>query len=213
MAPIGSPTEQEIIKIARRTIDIIQSNITSDVCLFGGAASYLWADIGRVPNDIDIVVSDYYNYYDELDAEDIKETIVEVDDLLYCRLPGWHTDRRCVKVDILVPPTLGLPEVYPNDVDFIEGIPVMPLFDLLVMKLQGWWDHRTSTRTDFRAKAPADVRDVLALLDRAETVNVSYDDQEYKHEQEFMDRGRTLARRFVNVYGGRKRWRGLGFLV
>lgn len=38
------------MKIARRTIDIVQSNITSDVCLFGSAASYLWADIGRAPN-------------------------------------------------------------------------------------------------------------------------------------------------------------------
>jgi len=50
MAPMGPPTEQEIWNIARRTTDIIESNITSDVCVFGGAASSLWADIGRVPS-------------------------------------------------------------------------------------------------------------------------------------------------------------------
>jgi hypothetical protein len=50
MSPSGPLTEQEIWKIARRTTDIIESNITSDVCLFGSAASSLWADIGRVPN-------------------------------------------------------------------------------------------------------------------------------------------------------------------
>ena len=50
MAPSGPPTEQEIWKIARRTTDIIQSNITPNVCLFGSAATSLWADIGRVPN-------------------------------------------------------------------------------------------------------------------------------------------------------------------
>jgi hypothetical protein len=50
MAPTGPPTEQEIWTIARRTTDIIESNITSDVCVFGGAASSLWANIGRVPN-------------------------------------------------------------------------------------------------------------------------------------------------------------------
>ena len=50
MPPWGPPTEQEIRKIARRTIDIIQSNITMNVCLFGSAASFLWTDIGRVPN-------------------------------------------------------------------------------------------------------------------------------------------------------------------
>ena len=50
MPPTGPPTEQEIWKIARRTTDIIEQYITSDVCVFGGAASSLWADIGRVPN-------------------------------------------------------------------------------------------------------------------------------------------------------------------
>jgi hypothetical protein len=50
MPPTGPPTEQEIWNIARRTTDIIDSNITSDVCVFGGAASSLWADTGRVPN-------------------------------------------------------------------------------------------------------------------------------------------------------------------
>jgi hypothetical protein len=47
---MGPPTEQEIWNIARRTTTIIESNITQDVYLFGSAASYLWADIGRVPN-------------------------------------------------------------------------------------------------------------------------------------------------------------------
>jgi hypothetical protein len=50
MAPIGPPTEQEIWKIARRTTDIIEQSLTPDVCVFGGAASSLWADIGRIPN-------------------------------------------------------------------------------------------------------------------------------------------------------------------
>jgi hypothetical protein len=50
MLPSGPPTEQEIWKIARRTTDIIESNITNHCCLFGSAASSLWADIGRVPH-------------------------------------------------------------------------------------------------------------------------------------------------------------------
>ena len=44
------PTKQEIRKIARRTTDIIESKITANVCLFGSAASSLWADIGRDPH-------------------------------------------------------------------------------------------------------------------------------------------------------------------
>ena len=50
MRPSGPPTEQEIWKIARRTTNIIESNVTENVCLFGSAASSLWADIERVPN-------------------------------------------------------------------------------------------------------------------------------------------------------------------
>ena len=115
--------------------------------------------------DIDIVVSK-----EKTDAEDIKEAIAGADNryylersrkrgathqILYCRLPGRKTDpERCVNVDILVPPTLGLPEI-PDinghlEVILFGWIPVMPIFDLLVMKTQGWWDHRTSPRSDFR---------------------------------------------------------------
>lgn len=49
MPPSGPPTANEIVKIAQRTTDIIQREITSDVCLVGSAAAFLWADIGRVP--------------------------------------------------------------------------------------------------------------------------------------------------------------------
>ena len=177
--------------------------------------------------DIDIVVSAEDL---GLTAEDIKGQIVGADDryflessrrrgathqILYCRLPGWWTDGRQVKVDILVPPTLGLPEIRSCDVVYIDRIPVMPLFDLLVMKLQGWWDHRTSLRADFRAKESADVNDINALLNRAHTEKLSYDDEidPYRHYQGFVGNACTLLRRFVSVYGGNRRWRNLGFPV
>ncbi|KAI0251564.1 hypothetical protein BJV78DRAFT_1074394, partial [Lactifluus subvellereus] len=175
------PTEQEIWKTTRRTIDIIEDNLgTKNVCLFGSAASALWADIGRVPNDIDLVIS--AGRSEHFDPEDIKEIIVNADNryylepskqrnanhkVLYCRLPGWWIENRCVKVDILVPPTLGIPRIFSSNAFLINDIPVMPLFDLLVMKLQGWRDHSTSLRPDFRAKVGADVTDVRALLNRA----------------------------------------------
>jgi len=230
MSPSGPLTEQEIWKIARRTTDIIESNITSDVCLFGSAASSLWADIGRVPNDIDIVVSE--DHWEKFDPEDIKEAIVEADDryylkrsrrrgathrILYCRLPGWATDEtRRVKIDILVPPTdLNLPAISASERDFINYIPVMPIFDLLVMKTQGWWDHSTSYRADFRAKKSADVSDIFALLECAKQMNVSYidEDNEGRHSPEFMSHAHDLADRFVSDYGRPGRWRALGFPV
>jgi hypothetical protein len=49
MFPSGPPSAKEIEKIARRTTDIIKLHLTEDVCVFGSAAAYLWADIDRVP--------------------------------------------------------------------------------------------------------------------------------------------------------------------
>jgi hypothetical protein len=134
--------------------------------------------------------------------------------ILYCRLPGWRRDEeRRVKVDILVPPTLNLPEITEFDAVRIDDIPVMPIFDLLVMKTQGWSDHRTSRRRYFRDKVRADVSDIVALLKRARAERVSYDEEadEYRHSQEFMTHARILAVSFVDVHGWHKHWRALQF--
>jgi len=91
----------------------------------------------------------------------------------------------------------------------------MPIFDLLVTKTQGWWDHRTSLRVDSEAKESADVSDIFALLERAKEEKVSYVDEVDvdPHSQEFMDHVRTLVNRFVGVYGRHEQWRALQFPV
>jgi hypothetical protein len=241
------PTEKEIWTIARRTTNIIETHLTSDVCLFGSAACALWADIGRTPNvragtqypsltttttegldfsqDIDIVVSN-----DHIDAEDVKDIIVEADNryflepskqrgathrILFCRLPGWWTDGRRVKIDILVPPTLKLPEIQDSERIHFKRIPVMPIFDLLVMKTRGWFDHRTSDREDYRAKEDADVNDIIALLERAVEDGISYDNEAYetRHSQNFMVLAALLVKRFVRAHGRRHLWQALDFPV
>jgi hypothetical protein len=133
---------------------------------------------------------------------------------LYCRLPGWQTDiGRRIKVDILVPPALGFPKIKESEAVLIKDIPVVPIFDLLVTKTQGWWDHRTSLRVDSEAKESTDVSDIFALLERAIEKKVSYVDEAYKprHSLEFMDYARTLASRFVHVHGKHEQWRALQF--
>ena len=50
MPPRGPPSDKEIERIALRTANIIKNLITANVCVFGSAAAYLWADIGRVPH-------------------------------------------------------------------------------------------------------------------------------------------------------------------
>lgn len=97
----------------------------------------------------------------------------------------------------------------------INDIPVMPLFDLLVMKVQGWRDHRDSERLDFNAKESEDVSDIFALLKRAKLENVSYADEanERRHSLAFMGLARSLVNKFVPVYGRPQQWRALGFNV
>ena len=242
------PTKEEVRSIARCTINIIKSNITTNVCLFGSAGTALWTNIGRVPNvrratqiclsilfrlkrlvfkiqDIDIVVSnEYWGHFDE---EDIKYRIEVADhryfrersglpeatyNILYCRLPGWKNDHgRRVKIDVLVPPTIGLPNIMYSEAILIKGIPVMPIFDLLAMKAVGWWERRNSDRKDFNAKAKNDVRDILALLERAKKEGVLYVNEanEYRHTSEFMGRARTLLDSFVSLHGGGQQWRAI----
>jgi hypothetical protein len=186
--------------------------------------------INAIPltQDVDIVVTP--DGYQSLDPEEIKKSIVSADDryflkasgrpgakyrVLYCRLPGWTTERRRVKVDILVPPTpnLGIPRVLSQDAVIINGIPVMPIFDLLVLKMQGRRDHNDSRRPDFRAKVPGDISDVRALLNQAKVEEVSYRTERYIHTRKFMKRARKLALGFIEICGERANFRALGFPV
>ena len=87
----------------------------------------------------------------------------------------------------------------------------MPLFDLLVMKMQGWRDHRTSHRSDFRAKVEADVTDIRALLARARWQRISYRKERRCHRRGFMARAHRLAVSFVEACGGQTKFQELGF--
>ncbi len=133
--------------------------------------------------------------------------------MLFCRLPGFRREGRRVKVDILIPlkAPLWIPKVLSEDIYHIENTPVMPLFDLLVMKMQGWRDHRTSRRLDFRAKVGADVTDVRALLVQAKLERISYRKEYRRHTRNFMRRARRLAFLFVGACGGKEAFQALGF--
>ena len=133
--------------------------------------------------------------------------------VLFCRLPGFKRERRRVKVDVLIPlkPRLWIPRVPSDDTRLIKNIPVMPLFDLLDMKVQGWRDHRTSRRSDFRAKVGADVTDNRALLVRARSQRISYRKEYRHHTRGFMARARKLALAFVEACGGRTKFEELCF--
>jgi hypothetical protein len=133
--------------------------------------------------------------------------------VLFCRLPGWWIENRRVKVDILVPPTLRIPRIFASNIVLIDDIPVMPIFALLVMKVQGWQDHSTSSRQDFRDKVGADVTDIRALLNRAISERIWYPREKGHYSRKFMSWARGLVFDFIQSRGGREKFQNLGFPV
>lgn len=91
--------------------------------------------------------------------------------VLWYRTQAYASQFFDCKVDILIPGILNIPTVPRSRVPTLSigqyELPVMPLVPQLLLKLQGWSDHRASHRSDMRTKQYVDVRDIDALLDIA----------------------------------------------
>ena len=113
--------------------------------------------------------------------ETLKEILVREDSNFYLvRSKNWRATYRVLwyrlsantyprpsvdcKVDILIPGILNIPNVPQERVRTIEGLPVMPMIPQLLLKLQGWSDHRASSRSDMQLKQYVDVDDIDQLL-------------------------------------------------
>ncbi|KAL0578771.1 hypothetical protein V5O48_003224 [Marasmius crinis-equi] len=172
----GPTSSQEVRKAVRAAVAALAANRIRS-CVFGSAACQIYGMNNRIPEDVDIVLLTN----DGRDVEDIKVLVVETDDNFYLvpstnpratyqklfyLLPG----RRSCKVDILLPgraTDLNIPVIPRDEVEYIDpygDIPVMPFIPLLLMKLQGWIDHREAVESHKRAKVPRDVTDLFQLL-------------------------------------------------
>ncbi|KAF7797996.1 hypothetical protein EIP86_009205 [Pleurotus ostreatoroseus] len=159
-----APNSREIRDVARKAVKVfIDSGL--ECCLFGSAGCALYGN-SRIPNDVDIVVITY-----QLSTEALKELLVKQAStsfylrpaqtpgatykVLFAKLaPRGHRKRSC-KVDVLVPGILNIPFVPTQHIVSLEDLPVMPLIALLLLKLQGWEDHRLSGRSDMQQKQEA----------------------------------------------------------
>ncbi|KAI0771284.1 hypothetical protein BD413DRAFT_67141 [Trametes elegans] len=218
------PTTEEILNISERVVDIFQSYGLRS-CLFGSAACNLFG-VSRTPNDVDVVV-----LTERYDQEELKELLVNNDDdfylvnsrnpnadyrVLWYRLPGRAGGRRrkC-KVDLLLPGVLNIPFVPRRRVKVISGLPVMPLVPLLLLKLQGWSDHRESHREDMQEKQYVDVDDISELLDiaveRGQSIwqnNLSW------VPRDFLDDAQDRVVDYIEEYpDSADSWEELGFYV
>jgi len=132
-----------------------------------------------------------------MQAESLKQILVDEDDnffLVDSQNPDatyqvlWYrisSDVRC-KVDILTTgqsTSLNIPRVPNNRIQYIhphKDLPVMPLLALLLLKLQGWVDHRHSLRNYEQAKVQQDVTDIREMLRIAVEEEVNIDDWDSK---------------------------------
>ncbi|KAI0649647.1 hypothetical protein C8Q79DRAFT_337305 [Trametes meyenii] len=213
----------QVLDVARKVVSIFESRGLK-CCLMGSVASYLYG-VSRAPNDVDMVVLSI-----DYTQEDLKAMLVQSDPhftlvrsrnpratyrVLWYRIP--NTYKRC-KVDILIPGVLNVPDLPPNSVvtNARYNLPIMPLIPQLLLKLQGWSDHRASTRTDMQLKQYLDVRDIDALLDIVCNKGARIDDPEWHWVPDAMvaDAQSTLKTYLVlaspqSVYN----WRKAGFSV
>lgn len=68
------------------------------------------------------------------------------------------------KVDILRPGVMNIPDVPRNHLVNVDSIPLMPLFTLLILKLEAWNDHRNAYKYYVRMKRHVDATDLEELL-------------------------------------------------
>ncbi|KAI0046258.1 hypothetical protein FA95DRAFT_1494284 [Auriscalpium vulgare] len=214
---MSSPTSSDIQALAKSTVAILKRHGLSS-CLTGGAACALWG-VARTPNDLDMVVmtSSYTQ-------EEVKRLVAAADTSYYL-VPStnprntykvlWHRAANgvCCKVDLLLPPTLNIPDITPEHVVLRQGTPVMPLLLLLLMKLQAWSDHGSSRWSNVRAKAATDRLDIEVLLGVAVRNGVSLQRESWLKETMLMAWSWNRVTSYVAAYpSSRGNWRSIGIV-
>jgi hypothetical protein len=155
------------------------------------------------------------------DKEEIKRKISAADNKFYLLRPKnrsdtfrvlWYRIRPGVscKVDILLPGLMNIPPIPTHLVEIQDDLPVMPFLPLLLLKVQGWFEHEKDERWHVKSKIPDDYRDIDELCGM---INVSHrlDANEWLPAA-FVDLSREHVKAFVaqREYT-REMWNAIGF--
>ncbi|KAF9235623.1 hypothetical protein BU15DRAFT_51159 [Melanogaster broomeanus] len=165
------PLRSEVEEVSGVTARLLNS-FGMQCCLVGGAACAAFG-VFRTTNDVDMAVMTNES------QESIKRRLVLADSRFYlvaAKTPGatyqvlwfrlsssWMQRPPC-KVDILCRGTMNIPDVPPDRIRHIGGLPVAPILVVLCMKLQAWDHHGAALESRFRQKQPLDARDIRELL-------------------------------------------------
>ncbi|KAJ3574442.1 hypothetical protein NP233_g1770 [Leucocoprinus birnbaumii] len=166
--------------------------------VFGSLACKLYGTF-REPKDVDMLI---------LQPPDAPRTAEELprDPAAPYRILHYrsrYSGQDC-KVDILIPGTMYLPDLFPYSVRrciaAISNIPLVPFSLLLLHKLQGWADHIVATEEHKRRKHVQDAADVRRLLEMEERLEVLKTTQPWSNAELFCEEFQELTRERVKDY-------------
>jgi len=222
----GNPTYSDIVEATNAAVRVFEAQGTR-ICAVGGLACRLLGN-PRTPNDVDLLVLDTTS-----SQEQIKRVLVDANSRFYlipARSPLatykvlWYRtalDIR-VKVDLLQPGIMSIPNVLPSDIVYKNSqdtgridrtqvqIPIAPFGLVLLLKLQAWEQHRDSSEFRFQNKQYTDSRDIDTLLPLAVASHVTFDDL----PAEFLQKARERVISYTQTYApSRQSWKRLGFKV
>ena len=119
---------------------------------------------------------------------------------------------RC-KVDILQPGIMDIPSIEESRIQWIHGLPVAPFSMLLLLKLQGWTDHRAAIKQYLRIKQHVDVTDINNLLPIAIKKGIRPNEDIFL-PKDFIAKAQTRVNSYVLMFpNSRTKWEALGFMV
>lgn len=176
-----------------------------------------------IQKDVDLIVLDT-----ESTLEEHKEFLVKENDQFYLlpsRKPNapcryrvlWYKTTRGsrVKIDVLQPGVMSVPDFMPSDIIWEPvprhrlKIPMAPLGIVLLLKLLGWDEHRLSNIKRYNIKRYADADHIRGLL----KLGLELVDYDYL-PPEFLWKAQKRVYTFVYRYPHTKLlWHNLGFRV
>jgi hypothetical protein len=112
---------------------------------------------------------------------------------------------------------MNIPGVRQQDVvhTSMQGtsIPIMPFIAVLLLKLQGWADHRASYRMDLRDKQHVDVADIYQLLRAAVQDSEKHVRKESWLPGSFVAAGKMRVADFIRTHADSAiYWRQIGLV-
>jgi hypothetical protein len=106
---------------------------------------------------------------------------------------------------------MNIPNVPVERVLLIDGLPVMPLIPLILLKLQAWEDHRKALQSWQRAKQWVDSEDLGRLLPIAAHRKDNLKNEMWIPES-FVRAAKVRLSLYLVLYGEQDQWRRIGLL-